>query len=778
MAEKKTAGGQPRKAGFSPIASTPGQLYKGIKLLGVSGEGGETKLKKRDLPSFVSLCKSMHKSFPSLAGAKAKFSKETGEAVLFLGWDLQPEELAAASKFLLLLAVIIGIVAVALVYLTPLNSIITSFAGAPELVPVYTLLPFVLIGFVALNFFQKYPISVANGEKTRALTYVPEIIGYMIMSMKLVPNLEKAVEFSAEHGRGKIAEDFKRLIWDVQLGVYNTLSEALDALAYRWGRYSGEFKQALMKIRASVLENTESKRYLLLDSTMVSILESIKNKMEQYARDLSQPSVLLFYLGVLLPLILIIVLPVGSAFSGQAMATPVMLIAIYNIIIPLVTFLFARDVISKRPPTQDVPVIPDNYPGLPRKYTAVLGKTTIDLRLLVVLIAVAGIMGSVFLSAQGLPPSFMVGEKGPQLLQSDKSLAAVLGKEGKPANWFEDDGPYFQQLSAKFGGTEAARILANDRLAFFTKAENDVTPYLLVFGLLFTVTAGASVFVYYLYIYKRREQLKVMQMESEFKDSLYILASRLGENRPVEEALKHAKNFLPDFEISRSLFGKTVENIELLGMPLETAVFDENYGSMRNIPSKSIWTGMRIMVDSVQLGVNVAARTLISLSLQLSNSEKVNQTLKVLVSDTTGMMRTMAVFIAPVVLGITTALQKVVMLTLTTIYNSNMNQTLEALSSAGSVGAMPFNVSSITSGGFGDLNIESLQSMVTPLEFLLIVGIYIIELVVIIVFFTTKIEEDNKLLFAVNLAKSLPIAVAVFLASVIASGVVVGGFFG
>jgi len=211
-------------------------------------------------------------------------------------------------------------------------------------------------------------------------------------------------------------------------------------------------------------------------------------------------------------------------------------------------------------------------------------------------------------------------------------------------------------------------------------------------------------------------------------------------------------------------------------MPLHAAVFDVNYGSMKNLPSKTIQTGMKIMVDSVKLGVNVAARTLISLSLQLRNSEKVNETLSVLISDTTGMMKSMAVFIAPVVLGVTTALQKVVMLTLSTIQSSNLEKTFESLNE--SSGSVPFNVSSITSsGGFG-ISGASFSEMVTPLQFLLIVGIYVIELVIIMTYFTTRIQEDNKLLFYINLAKNLPVAVAMFLASVIVSGVVVGGFFG
>ncbi len=763
-----------KKTGKSYAGAGPGEWYNKISLPSIE-KMGETTLLKANNPPFVSFCKSVYSNFPSL-GKGAELDIKHKSAIDFLGWNLTAEEISAAIKITLFALLALGIAVAMIVMFTPLNDELAAMVGQ-DFVIVYIILPFVVVAALLANYIQNYPLNAAALEKTKALTYVPEMVGYMIMSMKLVPNLEKAVEFSAEHGTGKIADDFKRILWDVQLGVYNTVSEGLDLLAYRWGEYSEEFKQALMRIRASVLENTEAKRYQLLDSTMISILESIRGKMEQYARELSQPSVLLFYLGVLLPLILIIILPVGSAFSGQAMATPPLLILLYNIIIPAVTFLFARDVISRRPPTQSIPKIYDSFPGLPKKNTLLLGSRRIDLRLAVVAVLVIGITGSLLISNQGIPPAIMYGEEevGFQLLPKDKTIAEVMEKEGNEANYYDDDGPFFQNLSLKYGPEKAYDLLQVEKINFFSKPENDITPYGLSFGLLLTIVCAGSVFVFYKNIYKRNAQLDILKMESEFKDSLYILASRLGENKPVEEALKHTSRFLPDFKISHVIFGKTIENIELLGLPLKEAVFDKNYGSLKNIPSKTIQTGMKIMVDSVKLGVNVAARTLISLSLQLRNSEKVNETLKVLISDTTGMMSTMAIFIAPIVLGVTTALQKVVMLTLATIYNSNINQTLDTLGNVS--GSVPFNVPDVSGMG---LNVTgaSLSAMVTPIQFLLIVGVYVIELVIIMTYFTTKIQEDNNLLFFINLAKSLPIAVAVFLVAVIVSSTMVGGFFG
>ncbi len=65
----------------------------------------------------------------------------------------------------------------------------------------------------AVSFTQKYPLSAAEAEKLRSLTYVPEIVNYMIMAMRLQPNLEHAVEFASQHGEGRVADELKIILW-------------------------------------------------------------------------------------------------------------------------------------------------------------------------------------------------------------------------------------------------------------------------------------------------------------------------------------------------------------------------------------------------------------------------------------------------------------------------------------------------------------------------------------------------------------------------------------
>lgn len=769
-----------------PMQASPGKLYQSIAVDRPPLAGATARLEKPQVPRFVGFCKWCYRSFPAFGGTQKNFAPEYKDAIDFLGWELKPQEFTAAISFTLIiglvLAFILGIFLVAVPFIPNCDSFdefgeqvcesqtvavaVAGVIGSDLMAMVYLAIPLLAGIFGAYYYVQRYPLNAAHDEQIKALTYVPEIVGYMTMSMKLVPNLEKAVEFAAQHGRGKIAEDFKKMIWDVQLGVYNSLSEALDALAYRWGKFSDEFKRSLMMVRASVLEDSESKRYSLLDKTMSELLESVKNKMETYARELNQPATFLFYLGVLLPLILIIILPIGSAFSGQPLARADVLIFIYNILIPVGAWFFARSVITKRPPTYESPVIPDSHPELPPKWKMKAGNGLLDVRFVILIVLVAGLGASFYLSTYGI----YLDEETP-IIPHDKSMGEVIQNAFlvDDPNYFEPGGTFEQRLIAEGESDVGQRrtIMLIEKQKFLADPENDVTSYNFIFGTLITLAGAIALALYYRNIYKRQLQQNVGKMETEFRDSLYILASRMGENKPVEEALEHTRRFLPNTLIAERIYGKTVDNIHILGLPLESALFDRNYGALKNLSSNIIVSSMKLLVDSVQLGVNVGARTLISLSLQLTNAEKVSRLLITLVQDITSTMQTTAIFIAPVILGVTTSLQKVVIQTLLNIAQDTTTQSP--------------SFSGINNPGLA-VNFQTLleptkrvvDSLVSPGMFIWIVAIYVVEIVFIMTYFNTKIQEDNETAFRINFAKALPVAIIVFIISVFLSNTIVG----
>jgi hypothetical protein len=261
-------------------------------------------------------------------------------------------------------------------------------------------------------------------------------------------------------------------------------------------------------------------------------------------------------------------------------------------------------------------------------------------------------------------------------------------------------------------------------------------------------------------------------MEVEFKDALYIIASRLGENKPIEDALEHTRAFLPNSLIAQTIFGKTIDNIRILGLNLQSALFDKSYGALKNNPSTIINGAMQLLVDSVQLGVNVAAKTLMSYSMQLRNTDEVNKMLSNLILSIASTLSSMAKFIGPIVLGITTALQKVVISTLYSIANSGtMKDMEEAMNTIKDVGmGSSVNTSSVTS--MGSINTEVISQLATTTEFTIIVAIYVIQIVIIMTYFTTMIEQDNKNLVKLRIAQTLPIAIILFIITVILSNMI------
>jgi hypothetical protein len=725
----------------------PGEIYSSISIDSRDFSKPSDKLSKRKSDPYVSFCKKIHNKFSGL-GQNSTYNEEYQKAVDFLNWDLSAEEYSATVKFTLIVSLFLAIMISGTIFYFFGQTITNAFGSS---ILMYFLVFGIPLGlaFYAYTFVQKYPLSKVQDEKIKALTFVPEILGYMIMSMKLVPNLEKAIEFASEHGHGKIAEDLKKVLWEVKVGIKNSVAEALDELAYKWGDISVELKKGLMKIRSSVIESSESKRYQLLDQTMNDTLVSVKGKLEDYARTLNQPATVMFYLGILLPLLLIIVLPVGSAFSGSAMAQPIYLILIYNVAIPFGCFLYARSVIKKRPPTYIPPVIPDNYPGLPKTNTLKIKDFHINVFILIIMIMSVGIFSGIFLQT-----TFGVTR--------DKILEEEFGTTTPSWDCTREE---LDEIA------ENPKTMCTSEKVFWTEPKNMITPYYIIFAIFLSIAFSFSLWCYANSTYKRKIQLKTEEQEKDFKDALYIIASRLGENKPIEDAFDHTRHFLPKSTVANDIFGKTVDNIRVLGLTLNSAVFDRNYGALKNNPSTIINSAMRLVVDSVQMGVNVAAKTLISYSMQLRNTDEINRLLSTLIAEITSTLNSMAKFIGPIILAVTTTLHKVVISTLASVASSGaleeMSTSLENINTAG----MGMDISSMASFG-SSLNMDVVSKIASPTAFTIIVAIYVIEIVLIMTFFTTMIEQENMVLVKYRIAQTLPIATILFVITVILANMV------
>lgn len=658
----------------------------------------------REVPSFfLNLTKNLG---GKVRGKRqARFTPELQETFEFLGWDVAPEEFYAASQALLMYGLGLGtaIGGVFFAFIAPMLKLdmMTGLLGA---------LFGLMIPLLAALYYQRYPQMAAERERLLSLAYVPEIVNYLVMSLRINPNLERGVEFAASHGRGKIAEELKELIWGVQMGRYLSIEEGLDQMAYRWGNYSDDFKHALMVIRSSALEADKERRNALLEKASEDVLEGSREKMDLYARGLHQPSVFLYYFGILLPLMLAIILPISAAFvKGVPLASAASIFVIYCVLIPAGIWLYGGTILSGRPPTYVAPDIPETFPGLPRRG---------NMRVAGIELSYTFAALAVFALVVGLG-FFLDGARIAQI----------------PAYDLEKTLPTIPSVTLPLFGT------------LYTYA---------IFGLVVGLSCGLSVYLYGKYGARKRVQDEIRYMEGEFRDAVYVLASRLGENRPMEMALQNAVEFLPKSKIANRVFRKVLENIALLGLTLEAAVFDKVYGAMRDLPSQTIRSGMRVMVDAVELGVNVAAKSLIQLSIQIRNARKIDESLRRLLSDVTTLLNTMATFVAPVVLGVVTALQTIIINSLSGLGAGDQMASTETVR----VGGLSF-------AGLGSiLDTSSIKSSAaSPGEFVFVMGVYVIEVVILLTYFNAQVEDsNNKLHTMVSISKALPVASILFAA--------------
>jgi len=666
----------------------------------------------------------MVRMYRQYCSSKGKVSKEIEEAVRLLGWDLDPRCVPSAARTLGMVAFAAGVILLFfyLLYLVifggiPLGDLIPYLlfeisAGNLFLMALF-LLPF-LLGISVYLYFLYYPLGKRDRLLREMLPEVPETIGYLVLSMKLTPNLEKALEFAGENGRGRLAEEFRKLVWELRMGLHTSTEEAVDRLAYRWGKFLREVKHALMRIRGATLEPDEARRSVRLDEALKEVMNGIKERMVELASKMYMPSVQLFYLGVFLPLLLFIIFPVAAAFTDLPIGTLPVLVFIYLFFLPLLTFSFARSILEKRPSFYEPPVPPRS---LVKNYDQLRKRAL--MAALLVLIASVGIGYFLHLSWD---------------YTYERIETEYCGAPGC--------------LLTRYGYASWEEALQDPNVALIVSSY-DTTPYWLVFGVIFGVVAALAVYIYLTEKPRVEMEKDFEEMEGEFRDTVYLLASRMGEGKPLEGALDSLMEFMPDAKIVKELYAKIAYNVKVLGLSLHDAIFDPLFGAIRDIPSKFLRRALSIVVKAVELGTELASKALLSYSEQLRYEEEIVRSLKERMSEIYTMMLSMAVLVGPIVLGITIALQQVIVKSLMTYQPPEVPDEL----------AYQLGVTLPEMGG-----IEG--KVASPLEFLVVVFLYNLILTALLTYYAVEVYEGkNRPKLLISIARNLLISSILFIAT-------------
>jgi uncharacterized membrane protein len=243
---------------------------------------------------------------------------------------------------------------------------IISFAVLQSLIFVVIIL---ILAAILIRPLSNMPNYIAQYWRLKASNQMVLCIFYVVTYIRHTSNLEKAIQFASEHLAPPLSLDMKKIVWDVETEKYESLRESLDDYLDSWRKYNMEFVEAFHLIESSLMEGEETRRLNALDRSLDVILEETYEKMLHYAHNLKSPITMLHMLGIILPILGLVILPLVISFMEGVSWLHLMFF--YNIVLPVVVYAMGRTILTKRPTGYGDTDISEEHPSL-KKYRNIL----------------------------------------------------------------------------------------------------------------------------------------------------------------------------------------------------------------------------------------------------------------------------------------------------------------------------------------------------------------------------------------------------------------------
>jgi hypothetical protein len=569
---------------------------------------------------------------------------------------------------------------------------------------------------------QRMPSFMANNWRLRASNQMVLCIFYIVTYMRHTSNLELALEFAGSHLSGPLALDLKKVLWDIETEKYSTVKESLDNYLVRWRTYNMEFVEAMHLIESSLYEPAEARRLDLLDKSLDIILEETYEKMLHYAQNLKSPINTLYMLGIILPILSLVILPLAINFIGSVKWYYIA--AFYDVALPLGVFMLGISILAQRPTGYGDTDISEMMPELSvyRKMKISFGGKDLFLNPVYFCAAIGGIIFLISLA--------------PIILHLAGFENYGIGKE-------------VEESDCKHAYCVITYVEQTDENENVSK----VGPFDLassIFGLLMPFSIAVAVGLYYRMKSKNLMQIRddTKKLESEFAAALFQLGNRLGDGLPAEVALEKTAAILEGTQSGR-FFQQVTNNIKKMGMSVSDAVFNNKIGAITNFPSRIIESSMKVLVQASKKSPKIAAQALINISRYIKEMHRVNERLQDLLSEVITSMKSQTSFLTPLIAGIVVGLSSMItsiLLRLPTMLEQ------EATTDAGIMSTIP----------------EMFKASIPTYYFQVVVGFYVVEIVYIMTILGNGIENGSDKLneehmLGENMLKSVGLYVVVAL---------------
>jgi len=558
---------------------------------------------------------------------------------------------------------------------------------------------------------QNMPSYIAKNWRLKASNQMVLCIFYIVTYMRHTSNLERAIQFASEHLTGPLALDLKKVLWNVETGKHSNIKDSLNEYLETWKDSNFEFIEAFHLIESSLYEGSEDRRIDLLDKSLDVILSETYEKMMHYAQNLKSPITTLHMLGIILPILGLVILPLIVSFMAEVAWYH--LAAIYNITLPVAVYLMGKTILSSRPTGYGDVDISEEHPELKKYRNFIIKFGKKELQISPIILAVS--VGLLLLFIAFIP-----------------LIMHIIG--------FPDIG---------FGDKDATTACQYRfcLLDYRTNENNvDIGPFSIfaaVISLFFPLSIGLGIGLYYKL--KSKNVIKIRndtkKLEQEFAGGLFQLGNRLGDGLPAEIAFNKVAEVMQG-TTTGTFFKKVSSNINELGMSVQEALFNKKTGAVYYFPSKMIESSMKVLTESAKKGPRIAGQAIVNVANYIKEMHRVDERLKDLLADIISSMKSQINFMTPAIAGIVVGITSMISNILGKL--GPMLSQQGSASNLGAAGAMPTDL-------FG-LGIPTYY-------FQAIVGIYVVQITFILTVLANGIENgadslNEKYLIGKNLIRS------------------------
>ncbi len=244
--------------------------------------------------------------------------------------QIQPESVNALA----LLSTIPFLIAALVVFLTTSSIFFTALLAGSAI--------------FSLFYLANTPKHIYNSWRARASDQLMLAVLYIVIHMKRDSNLERAILFVANQTAPPLSLDFMKILWDFETKKYSTVQESLDVYLETWKESEPSFVDAMHLVESSLVQPNAEQARKTLDKANDVISQGIQDNMTHFAHNLKNPVQMIHMLGIVLPLLMLVMLPMIGAFLADTINST-HLITIYNVVLPIFVFIQAKSILAVRP---------------------------------------------------------------------------------------------------------------------------------------------------------------------------------------------------------------------------------------------------------------------------------------------------------------------------------------------------------------------------------------------------------------------------------------------